>query len=152
MFFCRIRSREKCPKEPTCQHFLSPLHDPNGALDVEPHLETLLKGLHLLLFHSSLVDEIGILGESRILLSIVATRRDIGQPAFVPRDWSRGCPDDFRSLIFQTVACKFLPYSASLPRFEIKRTNGPVYRTSRCDCACFHLFIQRSSRLFNTAR
>lgn len=95
MFFCRIRSREKCPKEPTCQHFLSPLHDPNGALDVEPHLETLLKGLHLLLFHSSLVDEIGILGESRILLSIVATRRDIGQPAFVPRDWSRGVPRRF---------------------------------------------------------
>lgn len=62
-------------------------------LNVVAHLETLLKGLHLLLFHASHVDEIGILDESWILSSIAATRaRGIGQPAFVPRMVDNGLP------------------------------------------------------------
>lgn len=76
-------------------------------LNVVAHLETLLKGLHLLLFHASHVDEIGILDESWILLSIAATRaRGIGQPAFVPRMVNNGWPQGFPLpyiFLFQTL-------------------------------------------------
>lgn len=74
-------------------------------LNVVAHLETLLKGLHLLLFHASHVDEIGILDESWILSSIAATRaRGIGQPAFVPRMVDNGWLSSPLYVLFQTLA------------------------------------------------
>lgn len=68
------------------------------VLNVETHLETLLKGLHLLLFHNNLVDEIGILSELRILLSIVTTRRDIGQSTFDARAVAETDPEGFPTI------------------------------------------------------
>lgn len=79
-----------------------------------------------MLFHSSLFDEIGILGQSRILLSIVATRRDIGQPAFDPAGAahrSRGFPD-----AFPTLSRRFPPSLSSRPPTLADSSVTRVYR------------------------
>lgn len=94
------------------------------------HLETLLKGLHLLLFHASHVDEIGILDESWILWPIAATRarRATWTASIRPaKRWTTAGPNDFlirslRNIFLQSLeTIHFLPllFFQSLSSYHI---------------------------------
>lgn len=90
------------------------------------HLETLLKGLHLLLFHASHVDEIGILDESWILSPIAATRarRATWTASIRPaKRWTTAGPNDISLYVLFEIS-----FSNRSKRYTFYR----YYFSNRC--------------------
>lgn len=90
------------------------------------HLETLLKGLHLLLFHASHVDEIGILDESWILWPIAATRarRATWTASIHPaKRWTTAGPNDISLYVLFEIS-----FSNRSKRYTFYR----YYFSNRC--------------------
>lgn len=90
------------------------------------HLETLLKGLHLLLFHASHVDEIGILDESWILWPIAATRarRATWTASIRPaKRWTTAGPNDISLYVLFEIS-----FSNRSKRYTFYR----YYFSNRC--------------------